>query len=103
MMNMHSRIDEETVVNMTSKGQVLMPKAIRDRIGLVPGQPVRIGINDRGEAVVLPASAASTEMPEEKRARIKAGIMSAVGSMTTGFASTDDYMDFIRPYRRDPE
>jgi antitoxin PrlF len=102
-MNMHSRIDEETVVNMTSKGQVLMPKAIRDRIGLVPGQPVRIGINDRGEAVVLPATLPVEETPDERRARIKASIMSVAGTMNTGFATTDEYMDFIRPHRLEPE
>lgn len=103
MMTMHSRIDEETVVNMTSKGQVLMPKAIRDRIGLVPGQPVRIGINDRGEAVVLPAAPAVQETAEERRARIKAAILSVAGSIDTGFATTDEYMDYIRPHRLEPE
>ncbi|OHD01995.1 AbrB/MazE/SpoVT family DNA-binding domain-containing protein [Sphingobium sp. D43FB] len=102
-MNMHSKFDEETVVNMTSKGQVFMPKAIRDRIGLVPGQPVRIGINDRGEAVVLPAHLLVGETTDERRNRIRAGILAAAGTMKTGFASTDEYMDYIRPHRLDPE
>lgn len=53
-MDIHANIVEMTSVNMTSKGQVLIPKAIRDRLKLVPGKPVRVGINDRGEAVILP-------------------------------------------------
>jgi AbrB family looped-hinge helix DNA binding protein len=87
-------------VNMTSKGQVLIPKTIRDRVGLVPGAQVTVGINDRGEAVVLPKRVAET--PEERRSRIRAALEAARGSMRTGFATTDEYMDFIRPHRRDP-
>ncbi|MEA2999577.1 MAG: antitoxin PrlF [Sphingomonadales bacterium] len=86
-------------VNMTSKGQVLIPKTIRDRVGLVPGAQVTVGINDRGEAVVLPKHVAET--PEERRSRIRAALEAARGSMRTGFATTDEYMDFIRPHRRD--
>ena len=41
--------------NMTSKGQVTIPRAIRQSAGLVPGRPVVVELNDRGEAVVRPA------------------------------------------------
>lgn len=98
-MNAHAPIAEATDVNMTSKGQVLIPKAIRERVGLKPGAKVRVGINDRGEAVVLPKERA--ESREERRARIRAALQAVRGTMKTGFASTDDYMDFIRPHRRD--
>ena len=98
-MNVQAKITDETRVNMTSKGQVLLPKAIRDKIGFVLGGPVSVGINDRGEVVVRPDH---EETPEERLERIRAAIDSVAGTLKTGFASTDEYMDFIRPYRHDP-
>jgi AbrB family looped-hinge helix DNA binding protein len=95
-MTVQQRIDEETVVNMTSKGQVLLPKVIRERIGLVPGRPVSVGINDRGEAVVRPAPMAKEDEGQEARlARIRSAILSVAGSAKIG-QSTDDYMREIR-------
>lgn len=98
---MNAPVDIRSVTNMTSKGQVLIPKDVRDAIGLVPGQPVRVGLNDRGEVVVLPPELVET--PEERKARIRANIASVRGTVDFGFATTDEYMDFIRPHRLDPE
>lgn len=97
---MNAPLDKRTTTNMTSKGQVLIPKDVRDAIGLVPGRPVDVGVNDRGEAVVVPRAAAET--PEERIKRIRAAIDSVVGTAKTGFGSTDAYMDFIRPWRNEP-
>jgi antitoxin PrlF len=98
-MNAHASVTEATDVNMTSKGQVLIPKAIRDRVGLKPGDKVRVGINDRGEAVILPKEKA--ESREERRARILRAIESVRGTMNLGM-STDEYMRMIRgPYEDD--
>ncbi|WP_203309492.1 MULTISPECIES: AbrB/MazE/SpoVT family DNA-binding domain-containing protein [Sphingomonas] len=69
---MNAPLDKRTTTNMTSKGQVLIPKDVRDAIGLVPGRPVEVGINDRGEAVVLPGKRWPDETPEERAARIEA-------------------------------
>jgi AbrB family looped-hinge helix DNA binding protein len=85
---------------MTSKGQVLIPKDIRDRTGLVPGRPVKVGVNDRGEVVVLPPDASET--PEQRRTRIQAAIQSVRGTANFGM-STDEYMAMIRgPYEDGP-
>jgi AbrB family looped-hinge helix DNA binding protein len=89
-MNAHSKIEHETLVNMTSKGQVLIPKAVRDRIGLMPNGQVRVGINDRGETVVLP-----TETVEEKEARIRAALKELTGKYPVGMG-TDAYMRWLR-------
>ena len=86
-MNAHSPITEATEINMTSKGQVLIPKALRDRSGLLPGGRVRVGLNDRGEVVVLPSE--TPETGDERRARIKAALEKAVGSVKLGI-STDE-------------
>lgn len=99
-VNAYSPILEASDVNMTSKGQVLIPKSVRARVGLKPGAAVTVGVNDRGEAVIVPQR--RNETVEERRLRIRAAIEAARGTMDTGFATTDEYMDFIRPHRRDP-
>ena len=96
-MNVHAPITEATTGNMTSKGQVLIPKALRERAGLFPGGEVTVGMNDRGEVVVLPR--AQAESSEERRRRIRASLEAVRGTMKTGFATTDEYMDFVRPHR----
>jgi AbrB family looped-hinge helix DNA binding protein len=89
-------LDKRTRTNMTSKGQVLIPKDVRDAIGLVPGQPVDVGVNDRGEAVVLPAAAvARNETPEERSARIMAALARASLRHRTG-RSTEEHMRELR-------
>lgn len=94
-MNAHSKIELETTVNMTSKGQVLIPKDIRDRNGLKPNEPVRVGVNDRGETVILPAQPNADETPEQKRARIMAALDSLAGTVDFGM-TTDEYMRELR-------
>lgn len=94
-MSAHRQV---TSGRMTSKGQVLIPKSIRDAAGLAPGTNVSVALNDRGEVVVLPGARVSAETPEQRRARIEAAIMSVAGRYSTG-QSTDEYMAEIRgPY-----
>lgn len=69
---MNAPLDKRTTTNMTSKGQVLIPKDVRDAIGLVPGRPVDVGVNDRGEAVVVPRRRWPDETIEERKARLDA-------------------------------
>ena len=38
--------------NLTSKGQVTIPKRIRDELHLTPGVPVEFSVNDAGELVL---------------------------------------------------
>jgi AbrB family looped-hinge helix DNA binding protein len=40
---------------LTSKGQVTIPKRIRDAMQLVPGAPVEFSVNAAGEVVIHPA------------------------------------------------
>jgi AbrB family looped-hinge helix DNA binding protein len=96
-MNAHSKIEQETLVNMTSKGQVLIPKALRDRAGLKAGEPVRVGTNDRGETVILPVEGAAPETPEQRRARVLAAIDAIAGKYPTpNGMTTDEYMRELR-------
>ena len=89
-MNAQTKIEHETTVNMTVKGQVLIPKALRERNGLIPGAAVRVGLNDRGETVVLPA-----ETIEQKEARIRDALKNLVGRYPVGMG-TDAYMRWLR-------
>ena len=45
--------------NLTSKGQVTIPKHIRDALRLLPGTPVEFSVNPAGEVVVHPAAPAA--------------------------------------------
>ena len=44
---------------LTSKGQVTIPKRIRDAMHLVPGAPVEFSVNVAGEVVLHPARPAA--------------------------------------------
>jgi antitoxin PrlF len=94
-MNAQSKIDHETLVNMTSKGQVLIPKALRELNGLTPGGAVRVGTNDRGETVILPATGGASETSTERQTRIRAALAALCGKYPIGM-STDEYMREIR-------
>lgn len=37
---------------LTIKGQVTIPKQIREALGLKPGMPVNFAVNDEGEVVI---------------------------------------------------
>ncbi|WP_174273780.1 AbrB/MazE/SpoVT family DNA-binding domain-containing protein [Sphingomonas bacterium] len=81
---MNTPLDRRTTTNMTSKGQVLIPKDVREAIGLVPGRPVDVGVNDRGEAVVVPSVRRAAETPEMRSARIMAAFRQASARHRTG-------------------
>ncbi len=97
-MNVYTPLTDISDVNMTSKGQVLIPKVLRDRIGLRPGKPVSVAINDRGQVVVLTPEEARrrSETTEQRRDRIRAAILSIEGKYDFGGGSTDDIMRDLR-------
>jgi len=99
-MNMHSDVSTVSRVNMTSKGQVLIPKEVREALGLVPGQPVCVGKNDRGEAVIFPDLPRAPETVEERKLRILAAIDRIAGTYFTSGQTTDEIMYELRGDRR---
>lgn len=92
---MNAPLDKRSTTNMTSKGQVLIPKDVRDAIGLVPGRPVDVGVNDRGEAVVVPVKRWPDETAEERKARIEAAF-AYIRENPQFTRSSDDIMRELR-------
>lgn len=92
---MNAPADIRARTNMTSKGQVLIPKDVRDAIGLIPGRPVDVGINDRGEAIIVPVVTPVVETPQERSARIMAAFAAGARIHRTG-RNTDDMMRELR-------
>ena len=73
--------------NMTSKGQVTIPKRVRDAVGLKPGTKVSIEFGD-GAAIVKPAQKA-------KKSEYRRRIESVRGSFRSRL-STDEIMALLR-------
>lgn len=84
--------------NLTSKGQVTIPKAIRDALGLHPGEQVEFDVNDRGETVIRAASA------DDARKRREEEILQRIAEARASFRaqdqmpgmSTEEYMLWVR-------
>ena len=72
---------------LTSKGQVTIPKQIRDALNLVPGCAVDFAVNREGDVVVHKVGAKSSRKPDRfESARCKADIK----------WRTDDLMALLR-------
>ncbi|ESZ87384.1 MAG: AbrB family transcriptional regulator [Blastomonas sp. CACIA14H2] len=92
-MNAHSKMETGT---MTSKGQVLIPKAMRDAAGLIPGQPYKVAINEAGQVVIAPLGF-GPEDAEERRRRMREGLRAIAGRYHNPEGlSTDEIMRELR-------
>lgn len=95
--NMRSRL--------TVRGQVTIPKAMRDHLGLVPGAPVHFAYAADGGVVIMPVR--DVTAPSSKRAsrfdKLKG--INRKGWAGHGLKSTEEIMAWLRGYdedRRDP-
>ncbi|PWQ93429.1 AbrB/MazE/SpoVT family DNA-binding domain-containing protein [Leucothrix arctica] len=50
------------ISTMTQKGQVTIPKHVRDRLNLVTGDKVEFIVNDRNEVVIKPITRKAMEV-----------------------------------------
>jgi AbrB family looped-hinge helix DNA binding protein len=69
---------------LTSKGQVTIPKRMRDHLGLKPGSEIEFTINNQAEIVV-----------RTKEKRPKGRFDALVGTLDLGM-TTDEFMRMIR-------
>lgn len=84
-------------MRVTEKGQVTIPKEIRDRLGIVPGSEVDFVASSKGALLVRVD--ASVEEPairdfDDWAASVK-------GTFDTGGMSTDEFMVWLRGERDD--
>jgi AbrB family looped-hinge helix DNA binding protein len=73
---------------ITSKGQVTIPKHIRDALGLRPGSAVDFAVDDAGRVVIVPAKRAASRSAKDR-------FQSARGGATVNWR-TEDLMRLLR-------
>jgi antitoxin PrlF len=72
---------------VTSKGQVTIPKKVRDQLGITPGSEVDFSLNEQGD-VVLAKRGRKRPAKQSRFAKIRG---TATGNMTT-----DEIMALMR-------
>lgn len=79
---------------MTSKGQVLIPKAAREAAGLKPNAPYKLRVNEQNQIIIEPLGY-GPEDAEERVRRMREGIAKLRGTSKLGM-TTNEYMKLIR-------
>ena len=87
--------------NLTIKGQVTIPKAMRDYLGLKPGAPVHFAFTEQGGIAILPAQhkTAPTSKTASRFEKLKG--VNRKGWSPYGLKSTDEIMAWLRGYDDD--
>ena len=84
-----------SATTVTVKGQVTIPKRIRDAKGFKPGSKVVFDINEAGETVIRPTGRTAPPGPIR--------LDRVIGSAQIKWrGTTDEYMELIRGYSDDP-
>jgi len=84
-------------MRVTEKGQVTIPKEIRDHFGIHPGSEVEFIASDRGALLIK----SDADTPEERTRRFMEWAKSVEGTLDTGGMTTDEYMIWLRGERDD--
>jgi AbrB family looped-hinge helix DNA binding protein len=79
---------------VTVKGQVTIPKRVREHLGIRPGSGVEFEVGPQGDVLLRKAG------PPSKRARPRSRFAALRGSRKTGM-STDEIMNLLRGYDED--
>lgn len=93
-MNVPAKI---TTGRMTSKGQVLLSKPVREAIGLKPNARYSVFVNEQNQAVIAPVPIIGDgpEFAEERVRRMREGLLLLAGT-GTGKQTTDEIMRELR-------
>jgi AbrB family looped-hinge helix DNA binding protein len=85
-------------MRVTTKGQVTIPKQIRDRMGIGPGSEVEFVATEDGARLV----ASNQNVSEEEAARrFKDTLDRMAGTLDLGGMTTDEYVEWLRGPRED--
>lgn len=87
--------------NLTVKGQVTIPKSMRDHLGLAAGSPVRFAYTEGGGVAILPARMhrAPVKPAQSRFAKLKG--VNRNGWAAAGLKSTGEIMGWLRGYGED--
>ncbi|WP_152045118.1 AbrB/MazE/SpoVT family DNA-binding domain-containing protein [Aureimonas psammosilenae] len=85
-------------MRVTEKGQVTIPKPIRDKLGISPGSEVEFV--ERNSVVELVRVDAARSV-ERRRAELLKALEAMRGTLDLGGLTTDEYMEEIRGPRDD--
>jgi len=80
---------------VTTKGQVTIPKHIRDSMSIAPGSKLIFDVNKDGELVLRKSGPAKARRPDRFDRALGAAEIKWDGT-------TDEYMELIRGYAGDP-
>ena len=78
---------------VTSKGQVTIPKHIRDRKGIAAG--TRLEVSEQGDDIILRKLKRAARGKAKKDAEFDAYLKRVRGSMQLGM-TTDEFMELLR-------
>jgi antitoxin PrlF len=81
-----------SATTVTTKGQITIPKHIRDRRGIVAG--TRLEVSEQGDDIVL-RKAVRIDQGGKRDAEFDAYLERVRGSMKLGM-TTDEYMELLR-------
>ncbi|RWN23231.1 MAG: AbrB/MazE/SpoVT family DNA-binding domain-containing protein [Mesorhizobium sp.] len=85
-------------MRVTTKGQVTIPKPIRDRLGIAPGSEVEFVATDEGVRLV----AVNENLSQEEKLRRFSDVLGRMeGTLDLGGMTTDQYMEWLRGPRED--
>ncbi|CAN7147141.1 AbrB/MazE/SpoVT family DNA-binding domain-containing protein [Rhizobium sp. LjRoot254] len=84
-------------MRVTEKGQVTIPKDIRDHFGIKPGSEVEFIASERGALLVKSDATTSSE----RRERIEDWAKQVEGTFDLDGMTTDEYMIWLRGERDD--
>jgi AbrB family looped-hinge helix DNA binding protein len=83
----------KNATTVTSKGQITIPKPIRDRKGIAPG--TRLEVTEQGDEIVLRKASRKKGRRAGRDAVFEAYLQRVRGTMDIGM-STDEYMELLR-------
>ncbi|OHV90042.1 AbrB/MazE/SpoVT family DNA-binding domain-containing protein [Mesorhizobium sp. ORS 3428] len=85
-------------MRVTTKGQVTIPKQIRDHLGIGPGSEVEFVATDEGARII----AVNKNLSEEEVSRKFREVLDKMeGTLDLGGMTTDEYMEWLRGPRED--
>lgn len=84
-------------MRVTEKGQVTIPKEIRDHLGIHPGSEVDFVASGKGALLIK----SDADTHEERTRRFMEWARSVEGTLDTGGMTTDEYMIWLRGERDD--